>query len=401
VFARYGPAAQPFTDDDARFAAELAERASVALDRVALVAERERASRIVRAVFQASPLPIIAVDESLRLTFWNPASEEVFGWTSEEVIGKYPPYGLPEAPEAIPSSFANIAATHGTIEQNVTRRTKDGRVIEVHFHSAPLYDEGGRFLGAIGIAEDVTTRRHAEKMRDAFIDVTAHELKTPITTIYLAVQMLRRRDAVLGDAVRWELFEDAFAETERLVHLVDDLVVLSRVERGTDFIVNEPLMLRHVARAVVDAETRRPGGVRAAFRVEGNHFPVRGEGVYVEQVISNLLRNAGKYGAPPYEVIVEMGTDGGTVRVLDRGNGFAADSSALFDLYFRDPTAVARASGAGIGLFVCSQLVGMMGGRIWAANRPDGGAEFGFFLPEFVDGHDAEKAEPENVAAES
>ena len=152
------------------------------------------------------------------------------------------------------------------------------------------------------------------------------------------------------------------------------------MERGVNFVVDEPIMLDHLVRSVVAAEMRR-GTARPVLRVQPGVSVVRGEGTYVEQVLSNLLRNAAKYGQAPIEVRVEPDDGGVAVRVLDSGPGFTAQPESLFQLYFREAGAHKQASGAGIGLFVCRELVRLMGGRIWAANRPDGGAEFGFTLP--------------------
>jgi signal transduction histidine kinase len=111
---------------------------------------------------------------------------------------------------------------------------------------------------------------------------------------------------------------------------------------------------------------------------------VVGEEVYVEQVMQNLLSNAAKYSPPGSEVRVVVGQQDGelVVRVLDEGMGLADESPAeLFELFYRSPIATRRASGAGIGLFVCRQLIEAMGGRIWAAPREPHGAEFAFALP--------------------
>jgi signal transduction histidine kinase len=100
--------------------------------------------------------------------------------------------------------------------------------------------------------------------------------------------------------------------------------------------------------------------------------------------VQNLLSNAAKYSATGSKVeVVARPEDGGvTTRVLDEGEGLPAESSEqLFELFYRAPEAARRASGAGIGLFVCRQLVEGMGGRIWARPRDGKGAEFGFWLP--------------------
>ena len=113
--------------------------------------------------------------------------------------------------------------------------------------------------------------------------------------------------------------------------------------------------------------------------------PVAAEETYIEQVLRNLLGNAAKYGGDgPVTVTAQDTGETVTVRVADSGPGFPEDESGqLFELFYRSPSAVKRASGAGIGLFVSRQLVKAMGGRLTARNRPESGAEFAFEIPVF------------------
>ena len=106
-------------------------------------------------------------------------------------------------------------------------------------------------------------------------------------------------------------------------------------------------------------------------------------------MLRNLLSNAAKYGGGGSTVTIttEAGDGEVIVRVLDDGPGFPADEAErLFELFFRSARTARTAAGAGIGLFVCARLIRAMGGRIWAANRPEGGSEFGFSLRVMTEG---------------
>jgi len=143
------------------------------------------------------------------------------------------------------------------------------------------------------------------------------------------------------------------------------------------------VLLQRVLPTVVGSEEGRWPDVTFSLDVPPGLPTVVADPTYVEQVIRNLLSNAAKYGG--HGTTVETRVDADTrevrVRILDDGPGFPPEEAdRLFELFFRSARTARAAAGAGIGLFVCARLIRAMGGRIWAANRPEGGSEFGFSL---------------------
>jgi K+-sensing histidine kinase KdpD len=228
----------------------------------------------------------------------------------------------------------------------------------------------------------VTREQRQSELRDAFNSIVSHELRTPITAIYGGAKVLARRNRELDETTRQELIDDLEAEADRLYRLVEDLLVLSRSEYGTVERAYEPVALARVVERVANSEQARWPGVR--FAVTATSVPTaRGDETYVEQVTRNLLSNAAKYSpaGSTVEVDVDETEEGVRTRVLDAGVGIKAEEAErLFELYYRSPVTSAMVGGAGIGLYVCRALIEAMGGRIWAASRPTGGAEFGFVL---------------------
>ncbi len=267
-------------------------------------------------------------------------------------------------------------------------RGRDGRWLEVSAYRAGAGNQDGETEGersragsTIMVVRDVTAARAARAARDAFMGLLSHELRTPITTIYGGTRLLERP---IGEEQRIEVVRDVGAEAERLYRLVEDLLVMTRVERGGVEIGDEPLLLQRIMDPVVRTEQSRWPGLQVDISISDMLPAVRGDLTYVEQVIRNLLGNAAKYGGlgDPVELVAEEMGRQVAVRVLDRGPGIGADEAEhLFDLFYRGATTAATASGAGIGLFVCRALVTAMGGRMWAVPREGGGSEFGFSLP--------------------
>jgi PAS domain S-box-containing protein len=260
----------------------------------------------------------------------------------------------------------------------------------------------GRPTRMVGIVRDVTTwrdaeadrdrllaaERHVQRIRDAFIEVLSHEFRTPMTTIIGGAELLERgrlsTDRVL------EVAHDVREEAERMIRLIEDLLVLSRAERGSLEISDEPVLVQRVVDRVARDIQRRQPSLVIDLALATDLPPVRGELTYVEQVLRNLVGNAAKYGPASGPIRIAGAVVDGWVeiRVLDAGPGIQDDDlERVFELFYRSRETASRVSGAGIGLFVCRQLVELMGGRIWCRPRPAGGSEFGFTLPlEMSDG---------------
>ena len=223
--------------------------------------------------------------------------------------------------------------------------------------------------------------REARQLQEAFIGVMSHELRTPITTI-LAGSKLLGRSTTLDDRSR-DLATDIEVEADRLFRLIEDLLVLSRLERGNLALIDEPVHVVRIVERVVASESGRWPTTVFELPNEPRAYLVRGDETYIEQILRNLLGNAAKYSPGGSTVRIEIDSDDAevAVRVLDEGPGVtAAEVEQLFSLFYRSPTTAASAAGAGIGLFVCRRLIDAMGGHIWARVREHGGSEFGFAL---------------------
>jgi K+-sensing histidine kinase KdpD len=250
--------------------------------------------------------------------------------------------------------------------------------------------------GAVGRAAQLESERRSQDVGRAFIGVVSHELRTPITSIYAGAKLLNRRGG--DEAERVEIAADIEAESDRLYRLTEDLLVLTRLERHDLELGREPILVNHIISRVVASEERRWPFVTFSLDVQNGLPTVMGEESYVEQVVRNLVGNAAKYSPRDghVEVLAEQLEGGVAVRVRDRGPGIGeSDPAQLFALFYRAPGTASQASGAGIGLFVCDQLVRAMGGHLWARPREGGGSEFGFSLARYSE--DAEMPFPAPV----
>jgi two-component system sensor histidine kinase KdpD len=246
---------------------------------------------------------------------------------------------------------------------------------------ATIAQQGGQALVRARLHEQ---ELEARTMQEAFISVISHELRTPITSIIAGSRLLSRRVRRVSGAV--ELAADIEAESDRLFRIVEDLLVLSRLERRNLSIASEPVHLAHLVNRVIASEARRWPAMTFAGPDRTDIRIANGEETYIEQILRNLLSNAAKYApaGSTVQVLLEDDGDDILVRVLDEGPGIArTEVERLFTLFYRSPATAATAAGAGIGLFVSRRLADEMGGRMWARPRPEGGSEFGFSVAAF------------------
>jgi signal transduction histidine kinase len=390
-----------FTAADETIAVQLARMASVAIENARLYqaaldarAQAARAARVehvrgaeLRALINAIGEPVLVCDGEGKVDFANRAAEALFGdrpvasWSDLVSRFRLPPH----------DRFDPVAAPVEVPLADASGRWYELRAYEVPAPGRPASDAEDR-PGRIVVLRDVSAARQARAQREAFLGILSHELRTPITTIYAGSRVLAREHDASPRAR--ELAADVSAEAERLFRLVEDLLVMTRSERGVLQLAQEPVLVQRIVDGAIRLERTHWPTARIRSVSDSSSLPaVAGDATYVEQVVRNLLSNAAKYSPPDAEIEVrlENAPEGVVCRVLDRGRGFPSpEAEDLFELFYRAPATAAQAAGAGIGLFVCRRLVLAMGGRIWARPRPGGGAEFGFLLRRYDEDDAAE-----------
>jgi signal transduction histidine kinase len=274
---------------------------------------------------------------------------------------------------------------HPVARQPVRLRRIDGSIVDVKVTMTPIVDDDqGPVVGAVVYIEDLAEQGADPTLREAFVSVLSHELRTPITSIYGGAQLLLN-DRMSAE-VRASVVHDIAAEAEQLHRLVEDLMAIARIERGLARAGADPVLVQRQAAIAARSEERRWPGRHVQIVAPADLPAVRADDGYVIQILRNLIGDAVKYSPSDEPVVVTMTATAQAVRVsvLDRGPGFPAETGPdAFRLYYRSPDVAAHMPGTGIGLYVARALVEAQGGRIWLRNRRDGGAEVSFELPLF------------------
>jgi PAS domain S-box-containing protein len=336
-----------------------------------------------RALLEAEPNAILALDENDRVTWATRQAGELFGAPTAKLVG------VPLSELVVLHHDAVVAGPstdRPVVRAETTGRRSDGTRFPAEIARTEFQLEGRPFQ--LAVISDVSWRHEADQIRERFLGVLSHELRTPVTSIYGGTQLLLGRGSRLDEETRTELLTNVAAESERLQRMIENLVAMARVEQGADFGGPRPVLIERLLKQLVERERRLWPEVTIKLTVHGPVQMVAADEEYLAQIMRNLLSNAAKYSGSgaTVEVVVTDGPDEVLVQVRDDGPGIAIeDADKLFNLYYRAAQQAATAPGAGIGLFVCRELVSTMGGRIWAKPLEEGGAEFGFSLPAYPD----------------
>ncbi|MEA2549787.1 MAG: two-component system, OmpR family, phosphate regulon sensor histidine kinase PhoR [Chloroflexota bacterium] len=355
----------------------------------------------VRAVIDALPEAVIVTEAGGDLRLTNPAADRLFA--NRPIVDRSDLLARFEPIDPSPGRGARAAGPYGEAPVTVRPRGQPNRWFTLR--SVPLDattsfddpllglhpaepDEPDESEGQPGdtvfVLRDVTDSRDLRPVREAFIEVMSHELRTPITTIYAGSSVLARRPRLSASATQ-TLAGNINAEAARLYDLVEDLLVLARLERRVLDLLDEPVLVQRAVDSTIRMIVDRLGAVPIERRGGIDLPPVHGDATYVEQACRNLILASIRFAGPEADrqLIVDVRSDPAagevTISVLDRGPSLArSELDGAFEL--PNAAAVGRLAGSGVGPFVCRHLVEAMGGRVWSRNRSDGGLESGFAL---------------------
>ena len=244
------------------------------------------------------------------------------------------------------------------------------------------------FLGALFWRHGEIKREHKiVQMKSEFVSQISHDLRTPLTVIKGYIDNLR--DGVTGELTekQKEYLNRISKNTDRLLHLISDLLATSRLESGQIKLKLTPLSLPNLIRNTI--ENLKP--VAAAKDIEimvnapSGEGWVNGDQEKLEQVITNLLENAIKFTCPGGHVTITLQKDQKSFRVSIKDTGIGIppeEQSRIFDRFYRiDHDFIKEEKGTGLGLFIAKTLVELHGGKIWVTSEVGEGSEFSFTLP--------------------
>jgi signal transduction histidine kinase len=287
-------------------------------------------------------------------------------------------------PERYRRRMLEIAESPGQATTDEFELQGTGRVFRGY--TSPVSDRRGNPVGRIWTLREVTADKELERMRDAFVATVSHELRTPLTSISGFLEMLHDEEHRIGDTGRTYL-DVIRRSTERLHHLVEDLLLVAQIEAQRVDLQHEPIDLAAVAERAVEAVRPWASEKRVRIQLSTTDVPtILGDERRLGQVLDNLLSNAVKFSGDGdlVEVAVER-NDGEEARIVvaDHGIGIPADEQGhVFSRFYRARAANELAvPGTGLGLAITRALVDQHGGTIDLQSREGEGTTVTVHLP--------------------
>jgi PAS domain S-box-containing protein len=361
------------------------ERIRLGKERDALLADERAARREAEERGQAARVlsyvadGVFLVDATGTVQLWNPAAEAITGIPTEAVLGRPVEEVIPRL-EALAQAVtvANAPAACTGHETTVP--------VEIRDRELWLSIAGVRFAeGTVYAFRDRTEERRLEELKADFIATVSHELRTPIAAVYGAAQTLEREDVAFNDELRGRLLSVISDQSERLAHLIDNVLLTSQVEGDRLALTSEQVNVSDVARRVIEAaRMHTPDEVSIELVAPAALPPVSTDRDKLRQVLANLVGNAVKYsqGTGRIEVRLEPSPDHVRIAVRDEGIGIPpAEQDRVFEKFYRLAGTTRAVSGTGLGLYICRELVRRLDGRIWIESGEGMGSTFFVELP--------------------
>jgi PAS domain S-box-containing protein len=357
--------------------------------------EAEQARSALAAIVNSSEDAIIGKTLEGTITSWNAAAERMFGYRAEDVLGRNITLLIPsDRQHEEQQIIAAVKSGRGTSDYRSKRLRKDGTLIDVALTVSPVYDRHHRLIGASKIARDITVLKRAQeaeqeanRQKDTFLAVLAHELRNPLAPIRSAVRILEVKGS---DEPEVRSARDVIdRQVDHLVRLVDDLLDISRMTLGKIRLRVTSIDLRELVQEALGTcrallNERRH---QVTLTTSADEVRVQGDWVRLVQVVANVLTNAARYTPHGGQVHVEVRSEGqrALIVVADTGIGLAPeDLPRVFDLFVQVNADESNRlhDGLGVGLALARNLIEMHGGTLTVASEGvDKGCRFIVTLP--------------------
>ena len=366
-------------------------------DKNIIASERNKLSIALSSISDA----VIVLDKEGRVIVFNKAAETLTGYSENEAIGALLDRLISISEGMVDLPFIVYAPPlkegfEGTVftADKVKIKGKNSHEITVTVTTAQIREGVLTNVGNIIILHDITKEAELEQMKLDFVSMAAHELRTPLTSIrgYMSVFLQEYKDSLTDEQ---KLFLGRiYISSHQLLALVENLLNVSKIERGIFTISKLPTDWNQVVAKTVTEYSNRASekGIKLHYFAPQEQFPqVFVDRLRVTEVLSNLLSNSIHYTPSGGKISVWLERQGNMLvtHVQDSGKGIPKDAlPRLFNKFFRvSATLESGSKGTGLGLYIAKSIVELHRGKIWVVSEEGKGSTFSFSLPIYGSEH--------------
>ncbi len=343
----------------------------------------------VHAIVDSVTDAIIVIDRVGGISSINPAAERIFGYSSQEVVGRNVSYLMPEPYRSEHDKYIHHYFSTGEARvmgkaRELTGQRKNGEEFPMELAVARMIvkDE----IMFTGIVRDITERKKIDRMKAEFVSTVSHELRTPITAIRGSLGLVAGGALGTVPEKMHALIDIAYSNTERLLRLINDILDIEKIESGKlDVVLKNQMLLPLIEQSLVENQAyAEQFGVQYQLVKSGYDVAVNVDAGRLMQIMANLLSNAAKFSPAQDTVTTNLTVQGDRVRIAvsDRGPGIPeAFRDKVFQKFTQaDSSDTRKKGGTGLGLAISKVLVEQMHGTIEYETSAQGTC-FYFTLP--------------------
>ncbi len=360
----------------------VAREIAVMLERGELADEVEENRRIAESVLREMSDGVLVFDRAARCRVCNPAAARLLNRSRAEIIGHDAEEYLPLTRESI-ETLRRRANSPNSGPVTPLLAEVAGRQLAIS--AGPFVDPDPERSGMMVLIRDLSAEAEAERVKQDFVSMVGHELRTLLTLIRTTIDLLHEGDAGALNDTQQRIIEVLVGNTDRLMSLITDILDMSAIDSGRMQIAPETTDLGETVRdAVEEAMPAARAKQHTLFTEAPLGLTVWADRKRIDQVLANLISNAIKYTPPGGRIEVGIRADNGVARVWVRDNGIGIppeEQTHLFEKFYRTTSGHRTTGGTGLGLAIARSLVEMHEGRIWCESDGETGTAFIFTLP--------------------
>ena len=355
------------------------ERAQKMLE---LVNERSRLRTIIGCMADG----VLVANLDGRLVLWNASSVKMLKSKGFDIAGEPLEYYISNEP--LIAAIKEVLSSEDKAFSMVSREipVQDQKII-LMANIAPVRDEDGKILGAVTVLRDITELKEINKIKSQFVSMVAHELRAPMAAIKGWLEVVLSGEAGSDEEQNKKWLQRAMDRSDSLLELVNDLLVINRMETDKLTRKMEPVKINDVIVKIVDFLKPDAEKHKVSIQIQlPDEFPsVQADVRDMEKLFTNLISNAIKYNRENGSVVIDGEIDGGFIRYRIKDTGIGISSEHLpkvFDDFYRaDDERTKKISGTGLGLTIAKKIVNSHFGRIEVESEPEKGSLFSVLLP--------------------